>query len=161
MRWCTWCLEKCAIIFKGCNLVPNIHTVKGVGSGGVDQFRKFLLAAFHVLIFWHIGCLVTDMTVVGAYMPHHLHSYYFTVVWHLSVSFDFGGQVFGCLLPIKSPGYLSLSKLSTWTPSPVSRQLDSGCIMNNFVMSWHFVLRNYILSWNSSLNRWKFFITYK
>jgi len=151
MSWCTWCLEKCAIIFKGCSLVPNIHTVKGVGG---DHFRKFLLAAFHVLKFWHIGCLVTDMTVVGAYMPHHLHSYCFTVVGHLSVSFDSGGQVIGCLLPIKSPGNLSLSELSAWTLSPVSRQLDSGCIMNNFVMSWCFVLRNYVLSWNSSLDRW-------
>jgi hypothetical protein len=105
-------------------------------------------AFFHVLMFWQIGCLVSDMTDVGAYMPHHLQSYCFTVVWHLSVSFDFGGQVIGSLLPIKSPGNLSLCELSTWTLSPESRQIDSGCIMSTFVMSWCFVLRNYILSCN-------------
>ena len=114
--------------------------------GGGVQFRKFLLATFHVLMFLHIGCIVNDMTVVGAHMPHHLQSYCFTVVWHLFVSFGFGGQVIGCLLPIKSPGNHSLSELNTRTLSPVSKQLDSGCIMSSFVMSWCFVLRNYILS---------------
>jgi hypothetical protein len=72
------------------------------GGGGVQKFRKFLLTTFHVPMFWQSGCLVSDMTDVGVYRPQHLQSYCLTVVFHLSMSYDFGGQVIRPLLPINS-----------------------------------------------------------